>query len=159
MKVKERVIDTPQSNVSFSIKKLGFLTIKGTLADIQGSIAFDENNLENSNFDVSVSPLTISTGNAKRDEDLKSNHFFYVRAFPKISFTSTSIIKENEEFIAAGALTLLNKTKMVRIRFTLKNKTLISNFTINRLDYELGKKFPAIIVGKSVQININSKIK
>lgn len=158
MTSKETAIDTSQSKVSFTIKKLGLITIKGTIFDLQGTIIFKENDLESSNFKVSISPVTIDTGNAKRDEHLKSNDFFYVKEFPQISFQSTSIQKENDHFLADGELTLLNKTKNVRIPFTVKDGTLIGNFNINRLDYQLGKKFPTIIVGKSVQINIHSRI-
>ena len=86
MALIKKLIDTPKSKVSFSIKKLGFLTIKGTLSDLHGSVYFDENNLQNSNFEVSISTLTIDTGNAKRDEHLKSEDFFNVQEFPKISF-------------------------------------------------------------------------
>jgi len=159
MTLKTLEIDTSQSKVSFHIKKLGFLTIKGALADFQGNIAFDDNDLENSKLDVSVGVITIDTGNAKRDEHLKSNDFFYVKEFPKIKFQSTKIRKEKDQFLAIGQLTILNKTNEVSIPFSYKNKSLKGNFSLNRLDYDLGKKFPTFIVGKTVQISVNTKIK
>ena len=152
-------IDTSQSEVSFQIKHVGFITVKGTIVDFQGNIVFDENELENSKFNINISPITLDTGSAKRDEELKSKDFFYVKEYPKISFQSTSIRKENNHFLAVGELTLLNKTKDVHIPFTFENGALIGNFIINRLDFGLGKKFPTIIVGKTAQININCKIK
>lgn len=158
MASKKSIIDTSHSKVSFSIKKLGFITIKGAVSDIQGDIVFNENDLESSYFKVSVSTVTIDTGNTKRDEHLKSNDFFYVKEFPIISFQSTSIKKENDHFIAVGELTMLNKTQEIRIPFISQNGALIGNFKINRLDYELGKKFPTYIVGKTVQINIHAII-
>jgi polyisoprenoid-binding protein YceI len=159
MTLKTLEIDTSQSKVSFHIKKLGFLTIKGALADFQGNIAFDDNDLENSKLDVSVGAITIDTGNAKRDEHLKSNDFFYVKEFPKIKFQSAKIIKEKDHFLAIGQLTILNKTNEVSIPFSYENKSIKGNFSLNRLDYDLGKKFPSFIVGNTVQISINTKIK
>ena len=159
MTLKALEIDTSQSKVSFHIKKLGFLTIKGTLADLQGTIAFDKNDLENSNFDVSVSPITIDTGNIKRDEHLKSNDFFYVKEFPKISFQSTKILKEKNHFLAIGQVAILNTSNEVSIPFSYENSLLKGAFSLNRLDYDLGKKFPTFIVGKTVQISINTKTK
>src|SRR6056297_1460992 len=103
--------------------------------------------------------LTIDTENAKRDEHLKSNDFFYVKEFSKIKFQSTKIRKEKDQFLAIGQLTILNKTNEVSIPFSYENKTLKGNFSLNRLDYDLGKKFPPFIVGKTVQILINTKIK
>lgn len=61
-------IDTLESNVSFQTKKLGFITVKGTITDFQGSVQFDEKELGNSNIDLSISPITTNTGNDKRDE-------------------------------------------------------------------------------------------
>jgi polyisoprenoid-binding protein YceI len=159
MTLKALEIDTSQSKVSFHIKKLGFLTIKGTLADFQGNIVFDKNDLETSNLDVSVSAITIDTGNAKRDEHLKSNDFFYVKEFPTISFKSTKIHKEKDQFLALGQLTILNKTNEVSIPFSYDNGLLEGKFLLNRLDFDLGKKFPTFIVGKTVQITINTRIK
>ena len=111
-------IDTSQSQVSFHIKKLGFLNIKGSIDDFQGNISFNENDIENSNLNVSISPVTIDTGNAKRDEHLKSKDFFNVKENPKISFQSTKIIKEKEQFLAIGQLTILTKTNEVSIPFS-----------------------------------------
>lgn len=115
--------------------------------------------MENSKLDVSVGAITIDTGNAKRDEHLKSNDFFYVKEFPKIKFQSTKILKEKDQFLAIGQLTILNKTKEVSIPFSSENKSLKGNFSLNRLDYDLGKKFPTFIVGKTVQISVITKIK
>ncbi len=151
-------IDTALSRVSFSVKKLGFLTIRGTIADIQGNITFDENDLGNSSFHVSLGSISIDTGNAKRDEHLKSKDFFYVKEFPKISFQSTSIRKEKQDFVVNGKLTLLQQTKDISIPFTYQSGIFKGDFSINRLDYDLGEKFPTIVVGKIVQIIIHSKI-
>ena len=89
MTLKTLENDTSQSKVSFHIKKLGFLTIKGALADFQGNIAFDDNDLENSKFDVSVGAITIDTGNAIRDYHLKSNDFFKLGAPVNTFFPSS----------------------------------------------------------------------
>lgn len=152
-------IDTSQSQVSFHIKKLGFLNIKGSIDDFQGNISFNENDIENSNLNVSISPVTIDTGNAKRDEHLKSKDFFNVKENPKISFQSTKIIKEKEQFLAIGQLTILTKTNEVSIPFSYENGLLKGNFSLHRLNFVFGEKFPTIIVGNKVQININCKIK
>ncbi|MEM6299227.1 MAG: YceI family protein [Bacteroidota bacterium] len=159
MTTTKRIIDVSASKVSFSIKKLGFLTIEGTIADFQGEVSFDENDLKNSFFNVSVSPVTIDTGNPKRDEHLKSHDFFYAKEYPEISFRSASIERENDHFLVIGELSLLNKTKSVRLPFTFQNGTFEGQLSINRLDYELGKKLPSFFVGKTVQVSIFGKMK
>lgn len=151
-------IDTLESNVSFQAKKLGFITVKGTITDFQGSVQFDEKELGNSNIDLTISPITINTGNDKRDEHLKSLDFFHVKEFPRISFKSTKILQEKEHFLATGQLTILNSTKEISIPFHHENGFIKGDFSINRSDYKLGDKLPSLIVGNTVKIKINYKI-
>lgn len=159
MAFKSATIGSSQTKVLFNIKKLGFLSIKGTLADFQGDIVFDENDLANASFNVRISSITIDTGNAKRDEHLKSKDFFCVKEFPNIHFQSTSIRKKKQQYVAIGKLTLLGESKEISIPFTAQNGALKGGFSINRLDYKLGTKFPTVIVGKTVQISINTILK
>ena len=157
MSEKELNIEISKSNVLFQIKKLGFITVKGNFEGIQGNIAFDKTDLENSNFKVSVSPKTVNTGNAKRDEHLLNEDFFKVSEFPKILFHSTSIKKENNMYLAVGKLTMLKETKEISIPFTLENDVLEGAFSLNRKDYGLGSKFPGFFIGNNVEIFIKAK--
>ncbi len=50
-------------------------------------------------------------------------------------------------------------TKEVIIPFTFENNVFSGDFSINRLDYHLGQKFPTFVVGKAIQISINCSIK
>jgi len=159
MALKHMTIAGAKSNVSFSIKKLGLFSVKGSINDIKGDVSFDEKDLENSHFNVSVSPITIDTGNTKRDEHLKSNDFFYVKDHPKIDFRTNTIQKKDDVYYAKGELTILSTTRSITIPFSYNEQSFSGNFSLNRLDFELGKKFPAFVVGKTVQININCKIK
>lgn len=152
-------IDTLTSKVQFSTKKLGFLTVRGTLSDFSGRISFDKDDVDNSLFEICVSAVTISTDNPKRDEHLKNEDFFFVKNHPSICFKSTSVQKENGNYIAVGKLTILETTKEVSIPFTFNKDIFSGQFSINRFDYDLGKKFPAFVVGKTIQISINCKIK
>lgn len=151
-------IDANASAADFSVKKFGILTVKGSLSDLNGTIIFDKNDLNNASFDVSANTATIDTDHEKRDEHLKSEDFFFVKNYPKISFKSTSIKKENDTYQAIGNLTVLETTKEVSIPFTFENNVFSGSFSLNRLDYSLGKKFPTFFIGKNIQVSINCKI-
>jgi len=151
-------IDTTTSKVSFQIKKLGLLTVKGTFEGLEGVIAFDENDLQNSTINVSASSKTVNTGNSKRDEHLINEDFFNVSAFPKISFQSSSIKKEKGMYIAVGKLSMLKETKEISIPFTFENDVFDGSFSLNRKDYNLGSKFPGFFIGNSVQIAAEVKV-
>lgn len=152
-------IDTSNSEVSFSVKKLGILTVKGHLSDLKGEIVFNEKDLNNSLFNVSIGSSTVDTGNQKRDEHLRSKDFFHVKEHPKINFISSSIEEVNGHYQVIGNLTLLKTTKQVVVPFTYNDKTLNGQFSLNRKEFGLGAKFPALVVGKTIQISINCKIK
>jgi len=151
-------IDPHSSKISFSVKKLGLLTISGTIADFNGEVFFPKEALADANFNVCVSPSTIDTGTAKRDEHLKSKDFFFVNEYPKICFQSNSVQSEAGGYKAIGDLTMLGVTREVSIPFTFSDEFFVGQFAINRSDFKLGEKFPAFIVGKTIQITIKCKI-
>ncbi len=159
MSAKILTIDSSSSEAAFSVKKVGFITVKGTLSDFSGQITFDKEDVENSSFEVSVNTNTIKTDSAKRDEHLRNQDFFDVDNYPNISFKSTSIQSSGTQFKALGNLTILQTTKSIEIPFDYNNGVFSGNFFINRLDYGLGKKFPSLIVGKTIQISISCKTK
>jgi len=152
-------IDTLNSKVSFEVKKLGILTIKGTISDFTGDVSFDKDALELGNFNVCISPITIDTGNTKRDEHLKSKDFFHVNEHPKICFQSTSLKSDKSGYRVIGNLSMLGITNEINIPFSVSDGTFSGEFSLNRLEYSLGKKFPAFIVGKTISISINCAIK
>jgi len=153
------IIDSQHSKVLFEVKKLGFLTIRGSLSDFTGEITFNKDTLKQANFSVGISPETIDTGSAKRDEHLKSQDFFHIKKYPEISFQSTSVKSDKNGYQAIGNLSMLGTTKEISIPFSISDREYIGNFKLNRLDYSLGKKFPAFIVGKEIQISIKCNIK
>ena len=159
MTVQQLQIDNLNSKATFSLKKLGFITVNGTLTNLEGQIKFDAEDLQNSSFDVTVQVKTISTGNVKRDDHLKNEDFFHTEKYPKINFKSSSIKNNNGIFLMSGQLSILETSKEVQIPFTFKNDTFSGEFSINRLDFNLGKKMPGFIIGKNIQIGIECKVK
>lgn len=152
-------IDQATSQATFTVKKLGLITINGTISDFSGGINFDPADLKSSSFDVNLKVATIDTGGEKRDEHLKTPDFFAVETYPKISFQSNSIEKTGQQFLAKGQLTIRNKTKEVSLPFTYESGTFKGTFSLNRLDYNLGKKFPTFFIGKNIDIAITCSVR
>lgn len=86
-----QTINSKKSIVKFSIRNMKLNTVNGTFTGMKGNVVFDENNLENSSFDVSIPTETVNTENKKRDAHLKNADFFYVEKYPEIQFVSTTI--------------------------------------------------------------------
>ncbi|MEM8847515.1 MAG: YceI family protein [Bacteroidota bacterium] len=148
-------VEAGDSYASFEVKKLGIRTVKGTISGFDGEIYLDFQNMEDSFFDVCITPVTIRTGNSKRDEHLRSIDFFYVKKYPIICFKSKSVQKINEAFLIKGTLQILETTLEISIPMEYRDGVFTGSFSLNRKHYGLGKNHPSILVGKNIDIMIN----
>lgn len=158
MAVKTLKINQAESQVAFKAKKLGLLTVNGILEDFTGQIQFDPADLTQSSFDIDIRVATINTGTAKRDEHLKSEDFFAVKTHPKISFKSSTIQKNDGQYTAIGQLTIMETSREISIPFDFTNGVFKGAFVVDRLDYNLGKKFPTFFIGKNIDISVICKV-
>jgi len=148
-------VDEPSSKVEFTIKNFG-QDVHGTLAPPQGVVAFDENELNRSAFDVVVKVNTINTGNDKRDKDLMHEKYFNEAQFHDIIFKSDTIRKSETGYVAIGNLMLKGKSLKRELPFTFEQQgdkgIFKSQFTLQRLDYGIGGDGP--IMGKDVNVSL-----
>jgi polyisoprenoid-binding protein YceI len=131
----------------------------GTMQGLKGTINFDEKNLAQSGFDVSVDVKTINSGSALKDKHAKAEGFFNVEKYPIIRFQSAKIEKTNGGYQVNGALTIKETTKNISIPFAFDNKgnegNFKGNFSINRSDYNLKK----MGVGETIKIELVVPVK
>lgn len=151
-------IDPSRSEVTFAVKKLGILTVNGSLSGFSGKLSFSPEDLSLVEFIVCVSPSTITTGNTRRDEHLRSKDFFHVSEYPTICFQSEYVLPENSGYKVTGFLSMLGVRRQITFPFNFTDNTFNGTVAINRMDYGLGKKFPGFIIGKSIQISIKCVI-
>jgi polyisoprenoid-binding protein YceI len=86
----------------------------GSFHGITGKIAWNAEAPEASVVEIEVDAASVSTGNAKRDEHLRSPDFFSVKEFPEIAFKSTKVEKkEGKSLEMTGDLTFHGKTRSV----------------------------------------------
>ena len=58
----------------------------GTFGGLKGTVAFDENDLAASKFDVTIDVATINTGNGMKNNHAKSAKWFDAEKYPTIDF-------------------------------------------------------------------------
>lgn len=110
-------IDASHSQVGFSVKHMMFSTVRGNFRGFEGTIVVDNDNPSNSTVNVTIDTSTITTGDVKRDEHLRSADFFDTATYPTITFKSTSIDFESaDEFTIHGELTMHGVTAPVKIK-------------------------------------------
>jgi polyisoprenoid-binding protein YceI len=132
---------------------------EGTFKGLRGTINFDQNNLNQSGFDVTIDVNTINTGNSLKDKHAKAESFFYADKFPLIKFQSIKIEKSGNSYSVNGNLTIKQTTKNVSIPFSFENTNnegkFKGNFSINRSDYDLKK----MGVGETIKIELVVPVK
>ena len=125
-------------NISFSSNEVG-----GIFKTFKGTIAFDEQNLPTSNFDVTVDVASINTGNGLQNKHAKSDEWFDAAKYPVIHFVSKKIVKAGAAYQVTGDLEIHGVKKEFNIPFTFVRKgntaTFDGTFNVNRNDYHIGK--------------------
>ncbi|MHC5540281.1 YceI family protein [Singulisphaera rosea] len=109
-------VDAVHSSVIFRVKHANTSYAYGRFNEISGQFAIVDQNPAQSHFDFQVKTASIDTGNAKRDEHLKSPDFFNAVQFPTIAFKSTSVTKTAPEtYQVAGDLSLHGVTRPIKL--------------------------------------------
>lgn len=126
-------------NIAFSSKDAS-----GVFKEISGTITFDPANLGASKLVLKIKVESINTGNGLQNKHAKSDEWFDAAKYPYIEFVSTKIEKTSEGYKAIGKLEIHGVTKEVTIPFTFVKKgtkgTFVAKFSVNRIDYGVGKK-------------------
>jgi polyisoprenoid-binding protein YceI len=112
-------IDVAHSEIGFSVRHLMVSKVRGRFGDFSGTFVTAENPLESS-VEATVVLSSIDTGNADRDEHLRSADFFDVANHTTLEYRSTGIRYDDEEgFVVDGELTLRGVTKHVPLNLEI----------------------------------------
>lgn len=149
------------SAVKFTIKNFGFATA-GTFNGLKGTILFDESNIPNASFAVSVNAASINTGNQARDKHLRKEEYFYVEKYPLINFVSSTITQTKPGiFSMQGKLTIKGVTKDITFPFTAiaqnNGYLFMGSFKINRRDFCVGGSSMVLADNLDVSLSVFSK--
>ena len=104
-------VDTVHSNAGFTVKHMMVTNVTGKIKDISGTFEYDEKKNTLVKVEGELVVASIDTANEKRDEHLKSEEIFAAEKFPKITFKSTKVEKDN----VYGDLTIKGVTKNVKL--------------------------------------------
>jgi len=164
--------DPYHTQVEFSAKHLGMMTVRGHFAEVTASGEIDVEHPEHSKIEASINTLSIRTHNETRDNDLRSSNFLEAEKYPTITFKSTRIEPAGKDrYKLTGDLTIKDTTKPVTldvVRYGEFNDPRMghrigyaASGQINRKDF--GMKFDAVLDGKfvvsnEIQINIEGEL-
>jgi len=110
-------IDPAHSTLEFKVRHLMISHVKGMFKIFDASIYTTDNDFTTAQIDLWVDVNSITSGDIKRDEHLKSADFFDFQNHKQITFTSTQIgiadSKGNRELW--GELTIKGITKSIKL--------------------------------------------
>jgi polyisoprenoid-binding protein YceI len=114
-------IDSTHSEIEFKIRHLMIAHVKGSFKVFDANIYTTSNDFTTAQIDLWIDASSISTGDTKRDEHLKSEDFFDVENHKQISFTASTIggMDETGFHQLWGELTMKGVTKnlMLTVQF------------------------------------------
>jgi polyisoprenoid-binding protein YceI len=107
-------IDPAHSSIQFGVRHLMISTVKGKFPKFTATAVADEKEPTRAIVEASIDTASIDTGEAKRDEHLRSPDFFDVAKYPTITFKSTKVEPAGDHrYKLHGDLTMHGVTKPV----------------------------------------------
>ena len=109
-------LDAAHSEVAAVARHLVVSKVRGTFANVTGTIVVAEDPLQSS-VTASIPAETINTNSADRDNHLRSADFLDVENHPTLDFRSTGVVKHSgTEFVLRGDLTIRGVTREVDLK-------------------------------------------
>ena len=140
-------IDVDQSFISYDGRHPAH-NWTGVSKEIKGSFIFDKDNPTASNVDLFVPVFSFDSKNSNRDSNMLDviEDYFY----PTVSFTSSEIIKQENQYYIKGLLFFhgIKKEITIPVNFALDDKKIKvdADFSISLTDYKI--KRPSLLTIK-----------
>ncbi|MCB0920202.1 MAG: YceI family protein [Actinobacteria bacterium] len=112
-------IDPTHTRLGFVARHAMVTKVRGSFNEFSGSLTLDGANPAASSAEVTVQMASVDSGTPDRDAHLTSPDFFNVEAFPTMTFTSTAVKQDGDEFVLVGDLTIKDVTRPVEIEVEL----------------------------------------
>ncbi len=106
-------VDTKHSSVEFSVRHMVISTFTGKFTEFEADIHFDQANPVVSWVNARVAVASVDTGNDQREAHLRSDDFFNAEQFPYMTFRSTKVAHDGDDYKIYGDLTIRDVTKSV----------------------------------------------
>lgn len=161
-------IDADHSEVAFSVRHMMLSKVRGRFSTFSGTITTGATP-QDSMVQAEISLESISTGNEQRDAHLRSPDFFGTDENPAMTFTSTEVRPDGDNWVIVGDLTLKGVTKSVELATELlgigpdayggTRAGFTATTSINRQDFGVtwnaAIEGGGVVVGDKVEIHLD----
>ena len=160
-------LDTNHSEIGFTVRHL-MTKVRGTFKEYAGEIVVKDT-LEESTANVTVELSSVDTRSEQRDGHLRSGDFFDVEKSPKMTFASTELRPNGDNYVLAGDLSIKDVTKAIELEVEFLGveqnaygQTIIgfeASASISRKDWGIDFNVPLeggkLLVGDKVDIHLD----
>jgi len=173
MSQEKWAVDFVHSSLGFNVRHMVISKVHGVFDKWSVDLALDTNDLAAASVAVEVDVASIDTKEAKRDGHLKSQDFFDVEKYPKLTFKSTKVDTLGDDKLKiTGDLTIHGATKSVVLDAEYAGRAkdpwggeragFSASTKINRKDFGLGwnqaLETGGVLVGETVEIRIDLEL-
>ena len=166
-------LDPFHTQVEFSAKHLGMMTVRGHFAEVSTTADIDPEHPEAASVSATISAASVRTHNEIRDNDIRGPNFLDVAAHPTITFTSTGIKQSGpDSYTLSGDLTIKGTTRPVELTVQRYGEFSDPGMMGHRIAYgartqinrkDFGLSFNAVLDGKfvvsdEIQITIEGEL-
>ena len=160
-------IDPVHSEVSFTVRHLMLSKVRGTFRTFSGQLTVNED-LQASSVTAEIEMDSIDTRDQTRDNHLRTKDFFEVEKYPTMTYRSTGVRADGEDYVVDGELTLHGVTRPVSLGLEFggvgpdpyggTRAGFSASTVINRNDYGVDIKMlmdgGGVVVGDKVNIHL-----
>ncbi len=161
-------IDGDHSSVLFSAHFFTTFQVKGRFDKFSGVLEADPKSKSLQSVRGEIESASINSNQIGRDDHLRTDHFFYVKAHPKITFVSKKVTGKGNDITVVGDLTMRGVTKEVELKGSYtgykegygKQRIGFTGHTrINRKDFDVSWNKPidtgGDLIGDLIEVELN----
>lgn len=165
-------IDPTHTQVEFSAKHFGMMTVRGHFQNVTVTGDIDPTNPAATRIEATIDVASLTTNNPQRDNDLRSSYFLELEKYPTITFKSTGVQQAGQDqFTLTGDLTVKGITRPLTLavqRYGEINDARMGHRVafsaegeINRKDF--GMEFDMLadnrlVVSHEIKINVETEL-
>jgi polyisoprenoid-binding protein YceI len=110
-------LDVAHSRLGFSARHAMVTTVRGSFKEFEGTAHIDTATPANSKVELTIKADSIDTGVEDRNAHLRGADFFEVETHPEITFTSTDVERDGDDWTITGDLTVKGNTLPIAVEF------------------------------------------
>jgi polyisoprenoid-binding protein YceI len=160
-------LDPPHSAAQFTVRHMGISNVRGTFTKVGGTVT-NPGDPGKASVDVTIDASSVDSRVERRDEDLRSDHFFDVAKYPTITFKSKKVeVAGPGKLKVTGDLTIHGVTKEAVLDVdgptpAMKDpkgnshRGASATTTINRTDY--GMNTMSGMIGDAITIQLDVEL-